>query len=593
MRASRGFSVPAPGTVPWSRPDQRGGVSLALRSNAVAGDQSPRTGAAAESRAEPCSHLRGGGGEGARPWSGAAPPELHSADFPAPAEPGRAEAAMGCARWLALGGLLALVGLLQARLLLPHQAGFGECDRFFYAGTPPAGLATETHVRICQRFAGAERFATLYSPDHRIPVFSAFRAARPAPLSAEQRGLLEPQIDDPGSNLEEVIEEANAVTSVNNLGSKQALNADYLDSNYEIGQLYPFLLSNDPQVPTFPLTNSVPMTKSFQERWYKNLNSLMERALIPHCGDGKDLYIITGAVPSDYRVKGKVTIPEFVWLAACCDIPGGGWAMGFTKHTQDSGIIDDVMVRDLEQLLPHKPQLFQDNCGETEQDTEKMKKILEVVNQVQEEERSLLSQESTSPLTSTQSQRSAPLSPEASEGGGSFLGKVLGFLLTPFIKLFQLIYYLVIAVLRNAIHLLWFVAKQVINGIESCLYRLGAATVSYLVAIGQELVGIPWKVLKVVAKVIRALLRILCCLLKTICRALSIPLRVLVDVATFPVYTMGAIPIVCKDIAVGLGGTLSLLFDTAFGTMGGLFQVVFSVFKRFGYKVTFDNSGEL
>lgn len=101
---------------------------------------------------------------------------------------------MGCARWLALGGLLALAGLLQARLLTPHQAGFGECDRFFYAGTPPAGLETEAHVRICQRFAGSERFATLYSPGHRIPVFSAFRAARPAPLNAEQRGLLEPQV---------------------------------------------------------------------------------------------------------------------------------------------------------------------------------------------------------------------------------------------------------------------------------------------------------------------------------------------------------------------------------------------------------------
>lgn len=101
---------------------------------------------------------------------------------------------MGCARWLALGGLLALAGLLQARLLTPHQAGFGECDRFFYAGTPPTGLETEAHVRICQRFAGSERFATLYSPGHRIPVFSAFRAARPAPLNAEQRGLLEPQV---------------------------------------------------------------------------------------------------------------------------------------------------------------------------------------------------------------------------------------------------------------------------------------------------------------------------------------------------------------------------------------------------------------
>ncbi|XP_006992863.3 endonuclease domain-containing 1 protein [Peromyscus maniculatus bairdii] len=500
---------------------------------------------------------------------------------------------MGCARWLALGGLLALAGLLQARLLLPNQAGFGECDRFFYAGTPPAGLETEAHVKICQRFAGAERFATLYSPGHRIPVFSAFRAARPAPLSTEQRGLLEPQIDDPDSNLEEVIEEADAVTSVNNLGSKQALNADYLDSNYEIGQLYPILLSGDLQAPTFPLTNSVPMTQSFRERWHMNLNSLMDRALIPHCGDGKDLYILTGAVPSDHRVKGKVTVPEFVWLAACCDVPGGGWAMGFTKHTQGGDVIEDVLVRDLEKLLPHKPQLFRDNCGETEQDTEKMKKILEVVNQVQDEERSLQSQESMSPFASTQSQQSVPLSPEAPEGGGSFLGKVLGFLLTPFIKLFRLIYYIVIAVLRNVVHLLWFVAKQVINGIESCLYRLGAATISYLVTIGQELVGIPWKVLKVVGKVIRAFLRILCCLVKAVCRALSIPLRVLVDVATFPVYTVGAIPVVCKDIAVGLGGALSLLFDTAFGTMGGLLQVVFSVFKRIGYKGPFDNSGEL
>lgn len=391
-----------------------------------------------------------------------------------------------------------------------------------------------------------------------------------------------------------MIDEADAVSSVNNLGSKQALRADYLDSDYEVGQLYPFPLDSDPQTPTFPLTNSVPMTRSFRERWHMNLNSLVDRALIPHCGDGKDLYILTGAVPSEHRVKGKVTIPELVWLAACCAVPGGGWAMGFIKHTQGSDVIEDVMLRDLEKLLPHKPQLFQDNCGETEQDTEKMKKILEVVNQVQDEERSLQSQASMSPLPSTQSQRSAPLSPEAPpEGGASFLGQVLGFLATPFIKLFQIIYYLVTVALRNAVHLLWFVAKQVMNTVESCLCRLGEATVSYLVAIGQELVSIPWKVLKVVAKVIRAFLRILCCLLKAVCRALSIPLRVLLDVAAFPVYTVGAIPTVCKDIAVGLGGALSLLFDTAFGTMGGLFQVVFSILKRIGYKVTLDNSGEL
>lgn len=176
------------------------------------------------------------------------------------------------------------------------------------------------------------------------------------------------QIDDPDSNLEEVIDEADAVSSVNNLGSKQALNADYLDSDYEIGQLYPFPLNSDLQMPTFPLTNSVPMTQSFRERWHMNLDSLMDRALIPHCSKGKDLYILTGAVPSEHKVKGKVTIPEFIWLAACCAVPGGGWAMGFIKHTQDSNVIEDVMLRDLEKLLPHKPQLFQDNCGEMEQD---------------------------------------------------------------------------------------------------------------------------------------------------------------------------------------------------------------------------------
>lgn len=401
------------------------------------------------------------------------------------------------------------------------------------------------------------------------------------------------QIDDPNSSFEEVIHEADAVTSVNNLGSQQALNADYVDSDYQRGQLYPFSLSSDLHVGTFALTNAAPMTQSFQERWYMNLNSLMDRALTAQCGGGDDLYIITGAVPSDHKVKDKVSIPEFVWLAACCAVPGGGWAMGFVQHTRDGDVIEDVMVKELEKLLPLNPQLFENNCGETEQDTEKMRRILEVVNQVQDDERRAHADESSSARSSPQSERSPLLPPAAPEERSSFLGKLLGFLATPFIKLFQLIYHLVVGVLKSIVYVLWYVTKQVINGIESGLCRLGSAIISYFLAIGQELASIPWKVLKVIVKIIRAILRILCCVLKAICRLLGVPVRVLVDVAAFPVYTMGAIPIVCKDIAVGLGGAISLLFDTAFGTMGGLFQVVFSVFKRIGYRVTFDNSGEL
>ncbi|KAK2101166.1 hypothetical protein P7K49_022514 [Saguinus oedipus] len=106
------------------------------------------------------------------------------------------ESAMGTARWLALGSLLALAGLLEGRLVGEEEAGFGECDKFFYAGTPPAGLATDSHVKICQRAEGAERFATLYSTRDRIPVYSAFRAPRPAPGGAEQRWLVEPQVSE-------------------------------------------------------------------------------------------------------------------------------------------------------------------------------------------------------------------------------------------------------------------------------------------------------------------------------------------------------------------------------------------------------------
>lgn len=103
---------------------------------------------------------------------------------------------MGTARWFSLGSLLALARLLEGRLVGEEEAGFGECDKFFYAGTPPAGLATDSHVKICQRAEGAERFATLYSTRDRIPVYSAFRAPRPAPGGAEQRWLVEPQVSE-------------------------------------------------------------------------------------------------------------------------------------------------------------------------------------------------------------------------------------------------------------------------------------------------------------------------------------------------------------------------------------------------------------
>ncbi|XP_020856364.1 endonuclease domain-containing 1 protein [Phascolarctos cinereus] len=490
-----------------------------------------------------------------------------------------------------LGSLFVFFWLVEGRIIGEDEAGFAECNKFFYEETPPKGLAEPFHVKICQKYNGKERFATLYSTQEKIPVYSAFRYAVSGE-SREQGWMIEPQIDDPNSNFGEMMNEADAVNSVDNLGSKQALSTDYLDSDYQKGQLYlSSLNSDDFQVATYTLTNAAPMTQSLRERWYMNVNSLMDLALAPYCGNGDDLYVITGAVPSDHRVKDKVSVPDFVWLAACCAAPGG-WAMGFIKHMRDGDIIEDVMVKDLEKLLPSGTQLFQNNCGEADQDTEKMKKILEMVNHVQDEERMVQAKSSSSQLSSSQNKRSARSLPdEANES--SLLRTIGGIVATPFVKLFQLIYYLMVGILKNVLYCLWYITKQFVGILENGVHRMCSATVSYFMAIGEELVSIPWKVVKVIVKIIRALLRILCCLLKTICRILSIPIRVLVDIVSFPMYTVCAIPAVLKDIAVGLGGTFYLLLDTAFGTIGSLFHVLFSVCKRIGSKVSYDNSGEL
>ncbi|XP_037360092.1 endonuclease domain-containing 1 protein [Talpa occidentalis] len=499
---------------------------------------------------------------------------------------------MGPARCLALAALAALAAPPEARLVRDAERGFGECGGFFFAGAPPAGLEAAAPARLCQRSGGAARFATLYCARRRAPVFSAFRAPRPAPAAPAPRWLVEPQIDDPSSDLDEAAEEEVAAAAVDTLGSRQALAADYLDSGYQQGQLYPFSLSDDPHEATFALTNAVPMRPSFRDRWHRNLRGLLARALEPQCGGGEDLYLLAGAVPSAHTVRDRVAIPEFVWLAACCATPGGGWAMGFVQHTRAGAVIEDVMLQGLQALLPSRPQLFRDNCAEREQDTEKMRRILEVVNQVQAEERAAQAQASPGPLSSTGAPTPAPQPPEASEEGSGFLGRLLGFLAAPVVGLLRLLYTLAAGLLTGTLRLLWWLGQQVVLGLESGLCRLGTAATSYLLAIGEELLSIPWKLLKVLLKILRALLRVLCCLLKATCRVLGLPARVLLDVAAFPLRTVAAVPLVCRDVAAGLGGALSLLLDTASGTAGGLLQVLLGVCRRIGYRAAWDSPGE-
>lgn len=90
-------------------------------------------------------------------------------------------------------------GPALGKVVSPEDAGFAECDAFFYERTPPQGALggqQPQHVKICQLYKREPRFATLYSTRHRAPLYAAFRFSEAAP-GGEECWLVEPQVSKP------------------------------------------------------------------------------------------------------------------------------------------------------------------------------------------------------------------------------------------------------------------------------------------------------------------------------------------------------------------------------------------------------------
>jgi len=51
---------------------------------------------------------------------------------------------------------------------------FDLCKQFFYKESEPIGF-DQNYVRICQKYNNEYYYATLYSKNHRIPAFSAYK----------------------------------------------------------------------------------------------------------------------------------------------------------------------------------------------------------------------------------------------------------------------------------------------------------------------------------------------------------------------------------------------------------------------------------
>ncbi|NXS00046.1 ENDD1 protein, partial [Oxylabes madagascariensis] len=469
-------------------------------------------------------------------------------------------------------------GFSQGRVVREDETGFAECNVFFPGQVPPEGFTEPFHVKICQQYNKEPRFATLYSTKDKIPLYSAFKFTKPA-QSEEENWLVEPQIDDPENDLHEMVHEADIGGTVANLGENQALTSDYVGSGYERGLLNPSLLNEDDfQVATHTLTNAVPLSPALSKSWHRDIGKVVEQALIPHCSKMDHLYLLAGAIPSSVQVKGKVSVPESLWLAACCDAPGG-WSLGLVKTINDENSLADLMVRELEKQLLPGVHLFKGNCGGDEQSQEKREAVLQVVSQIRSGEQ----------VGANKNQENTRISNNQETKDSGWMRRVAGIIATPFIKLLELLIYIFVELVKFVFYFLWLVVKRVVGTILDGVYSLWSGMVSYLKAISMVLISIPYDVGRVIINVFLGFLHIVRDVLSLTYKILSIPVEFVLHLAAFPYHTICAIPSVLKDVATGIGGTFLLVIDAAAAVLHGFYYLTCLIVKRFVPKGSSDD----
>nr|XP_013033639.2 endonuclease domain-containing 1 protein [Anser cygnoides] len=448
-------------------------------------------------------------------------------------------------------------GFSQGRVVGEDEAGFAECNVFFPGQVPPEGFTEPFHVKICQQYNREPRFATLYSTKDKIPLYSAFKYTKAA-QNEEESWLVEPQIDDPDNDQHEMVLEADLVGTVANLGANQALTSDYVGSGYERGLLNPSLLNEkDFQMATYTLTNAVPLSPSLSKTWHRDIGRVVEQALAPHCSKKDHLYLLAGAIPSSVRVKGKVSVPEALWLAACCDA-AEGWSLGLVKKISDENSLADLTVGELEKQLLAGVDLFKGNCGEDTKSKEKVEAILQAVGQIRS---------------------GGQVGTSEKESG--LVRKVAGIIATPFIKLLELLIYLFVELVKYTFYFLWLVIKRVGSTVLDGVYSLWNRVVSFLKAISMVLISIPYDLGRVVTNIFLGFLEIIQDVAFLTYRILRIPVGFVLHLAAFPYYSICAIPSVLKDLAAGIGGTFSLAVDATASLLHGFYYVASHIAKRF------------
>ncbi|XP_029616123.1 endonuclease domain-containing 1 protein [Salmo trutta] len=286
--------------------------------------------------------------------------------------------------------LLSCVLLALALLPLPPpvnpsvDSSFRECSQFLYRSLAPRGLqGTRGLQKVCQHYGDKARYATLYDPAGRIPLFSAYTFKRSNGESREGLPwMYEPQLSS-GSGTGNMQPFPHSPSSLLALEESQAVLADYSDAVvYERGQLNPDQHQASPgdKASTYTLTNVVPQAREFlHHHWLPYLEDIRKR-LNNYCRG--TAYIISGVTTTGNTIRrgnvNRVVVPKHLWTAYCCPDfdPSAPYELRYKFPTYAAHGLNDVVdnavtetsTKSVEALVNREMavdqdfQLFNGNC---------------------------------------------------------------------------------------------------------------------------------------------------------------------------------------------------------------------------------------
>ncbi|XP_029303827.1 LOW QUALITY PROTEIN: uncharacterized protein LOC115018762 [Cottoperca gobio] len=278
--------------------------------------------------------------------------------------------------------LLACLLPLTSATVVKDFNDIERCKDSLYMGTPPRGFTETKLKKICQRYEEKPRFVTLYDPQMRIPVYSAYTFKKTeGDRRVDYPWMYEPQLAeiDGNGNMQPF------PTGYQHMKfeDSQAVLDDFSEVVlYERGHLNPDQhqsMTHD-RAATYTLTNVVPLIREFNTGPWREYEEQIRIRLNNFCRG--TAYIVTGVTTRGQMIRrnnqDRIAIPEEVWSAYCCPdfdqnaphdvrvyFPNYGV---FAKNAKEGNSVHEMSVQQLEILLKkHMPvdqnlQLFYDNC---------------------------------------------------------------------------------------------------------------------------------------------------------------------------------------------------------------------------------------